>query len=276
MTELRPADEIEVHCLLKALRLRHGYDFREYSPASVQRRIQVAVATGRYDSVGHLQDRLLHDPDVVQWLLGILLVHTTEMFRDPEFYRALREHVLPRLASWPFIRIWHAGCSTGEEVWSVAILLHEAGLLSRARIYATDLDPAALQTAQSGIFAAERVPEYTKAYQQAGGRAPFSDYYRARDGKATLSPELLDGVVFHRHNLVCDRVFQEMNLIVCRNVLIYMQRPLQDRVLGLFADSLVRGGILALGTKETVEFTESGRRFHPVDKRLKIFRGVTS
>ncbi len=267
-------DEIEVHCLFEAIRLRYGYDFREYTGASLRRRVASEVMRSGFANVAELQHRALHDPTYLRELIGALTVATTEMFRDPDFFAALRSTVIPHLRSWPFIRIWHAGCSTGEEVYSLAIVLREEGLLDRARIYATDLSEAALAIAREGIFNAEDIPEYTRQYQKAGGRESFASYYRAKYDQAVLDASLRENILFSSHNLVSDQVFGEMNLILCRNVIIYFQRPLQDRVLSLFRDSLCRDGVLCLGTKETLRFSSTAHAFEPMNDGLRIYRKV--
>ena len=269
-----PVDEVELHCLLEAMRLRYGYDFRGYAHASLRRRVATAMSKGGLSNVAELQHRVLHDEAAFRELITDISVGTTEMFRDPDFFAAVRDVVVPRLRTWPFLRIWHAGCSTGEEVYSLAIVLHEEGLLERSRIYATDLSEPALEVAREGILDPERVPDYTRAYQHAGGRAPFSRYYSATHGRAVLDPSLRANVVFSPHNLVHDQVFSEMNLVLCRNVLIYFQRKLQDRALTLFRDSLCRSGILCLGTKEMLRFTGVERSFKALDEDLRIYRKV--
>lgn len=269
-------DEVEIHCLLEAMRLRYGYDFRQYGQASLHRRVTAALARGGFSDVAALQHRVLHDPAYFRGLLGDLTVSTTEMFRDPDVFAALRNQVVSRLRTWPFIRIWHAGCSTGEEVYSLAIILREEGLLERARIYATDLSEAAIEAANEGIFDAARIPEYTRNYQAAGGRESFASYYRANYGQAVLDSSLRKNIVFSTHNLAADGVFGEMNLILCRNVLIYFQRSLQGRALGLFRDSLCRGGLLCLGTRETVLFSDHGDAFEALEDELKIYRKVAA
>ena len=276
MKRKRPVafDEVEVHCLLEAMRLRYGFDFRQYARASLRRRIGLALSRGGFDNVAALQHRVLQDAAFFHGLVADITVGTTEMFRDPAFFAALRQTVIPLLRTWPFVRIWHAGCSTGEEVYSLAILLREEGLLPRARIYATDLNERFLASAREGIFDATQISQYTRNYQNAGGRQSFSEYYRARYGQAVLDASLRDNVVFSNHNLVADEVFGETNLILCRNVLIYFQRSLQDRALELFRSSLCRGGVLCLGTKETVRFGSARAAFEPLDEELRIYRRV--
>ena len=216
----------------------------------------------------------MHDPACMDRLLGDLSINVTEMFRDPGFHRALRERVFPLLRTYPFIRVWNAGCSTGEEIYSVAIALHEAGLLERARIYATDIDETALERARSGTFALDRMQLYTQNYQRSGGSESFSSYYSADGGVARFDSKLVAGTVFAQHNLVTDGSFNEFQLIVCRNVLIYFGSDLQENVLGLFGASLTRLGILALGRKESLRHSIHAAQYEPLVESEKIFRRV--
>jgi chemotaxis protein methyltransferase CheR len=224
--------------------------------------------------VSALQERVLHDPAAMERLLLDLSITVTAMFRDPGFYAAFRRDVVPLLRTYPFIRIWHAGCSTGEEVYSMAILLQEEGLYDRARIYATDINEGVLQRAKSGIFPLDRMQEYTENYIHAGGTQSFSEYYTAMYDGARFAPALLKNVVFSQHNLVTDRSFSEFNAILCRNVLIYFDKALQTRVHGLFYDSLAMFGVLALGSKETMRFSKYESCFEPVVSSEKIYRKV--
>jgi chemotaxis protein methyltransferase CheR len=198
----------------------------------------------------------------------------TAMFRDPGFYRAFRDIAIPLLRTWPFIRIWHAGCSTGEEVYSMAILLSEEGLYERSRIYATDINDVVLQQAKAGIFPLNRMQEYTENYIRAGGKQSFSEYYTAKYDGALFSPSLTRNVVFSQHNLVTDRSFSEFNVIFCRNVLIYFDRELQDRVHALFYESLSMFGVLALGSKETLRFSKYEPCYEKLHAREKMYRKV--
>jgi chemotaxis protein methyltransferase CheR len=216
----------------------------------------------------------MHDPAVMERLLLDLSVNVTAMFRDPDFYQALRRSVVPLLRTYPFIRIWHAGCSTGEEVYSMAILLHEEGLYRRARIYATDINEVVLRQAKAGIYPLEKMKEYTQNYLRAGGTRSFSEYYTAAYEGVIFSPSLRENVVFAQHNLVTDRSFSEFNVILCRNVMIYFDRTLQNRVHALFYESLPRFGILALGSKETIRFSGYEECYEALDSREKIFRKV--
>ena len=265
-------ERIEIDLLLEAIQRRYGYDFRGYARASLRRRMWRRVALEGLASLSGLQERLLHDPGVMERLLGDLSINVTEMFRDPSFYRALRERVFPLLRTHPFIRVWNAGCSTGEEIFSLAIALHEEGLLERTRIYATDIDDAALERARGGAFPLERMQRYTENYQRAGGSTAFSSYYTAAGDSARFDPALAAGIVFAQHNLVTDGSFNEFQLIVCRNVLIYFGPKLQEDVLGLFGASMTRFGILALGRKESIRHSTHADEYEPLVESEKIFR----
>ena len=249
-------EKLEIELLLEAIYRHYGFDFRSYAFSSIRRRIWKRIGAEGLPNVSSLQERLLHDPQVMERLLLDLSINVTAMFRDPGFYRAFRDQVVPLLRTYPFIRVWHAGCSTGEEVYSMAILLEEEGLLARSRLYATDINEVVLQQARAGIFPLERMQEYTENYIKAGGKRSFSEYYTAKYDGALFSPTLTENVVFSQHNLVTDRSFSEFNVILCRNVLIYFDRDLQTRVHGLFYDSLVTFGILGLGSKESLRFSQ--------------------
>lgn len=273
---MNPSDveRIEVDLVLDAIARRYGYDFRNYARASLRRRLRHRLSECGGSRLSELIPRLLHDPDCFAALLGDLSITVTEMFRDPPFYRALREHVVPVLRTYPFIKIWHPGCATGEEIYSMKILLHEEGLGNRLLIYATDFNTGSLERAREAIFPADRMAAYAANYARAGGKAKLSDYYTERFGSVKLRQWLLENVTFARHNLVADGVFGEMNVIVCRNVLIYFDRTLQDRVLNLFLDSLCHRGFLCLGSRETLEFSSVRDRFQPVAGRERIYRAV--
>jgi chemotaxis protein methyltransferase CheR len=249
-------EKMEIELLLEAIYRHYGFDFRSYAFSSIRRRIWKRVNAEGLSNVTALQERILHDSKVMERLLLDLSINVTAMFRDPGFYRAFREDVVPLLRTYPFIRVWHAGCSTGEEVYSMAILLEEEGLLARSRLYATDINEVVLQQARAGIFPLERMQEYTENYIKAGGKRSFSEYYTAKYDGALFSPVLTEHVVFSQHNLVTDRSFSEFNVILCRNVLIYFDKSLQARVQGLFYDSLVHFGILGLGSKESLKFSQ--------------------
>jgi chemotaxis protein methyltransferase CheR len=239
--------------LLEGLYRRYGADFAGYAPRVLRRRVQRRLVAERIGTLSALQERLLRDPVCFARLALDLSITVTAMFRDPGFYRAFRERVVPLLRSYPSVRIWHAGCASGEEVLSLAIVLREEGLYERTRIYATDINEAALEQARTGEFALSKMSDYTRNYLRSGGKAAFSDYYRAVAGSARFDAALTDNVVFAQHNLVADGAFNEFNVIVCRNVLIYFGRELQQRVFGLFDASLSRRGVIALGVRDPLE-----------------------
>jgi len=267
-------DEIELSLLLEGIYRRYGFDFREYAPASLRRRVWRRVHAEGLTTLSALQDKLLHDPACMERLLLDLSINVTAMFRDPTFYVAFREKVVPLLRTYPFTRIWVAGCSTGEEVYSLAILLHEAGVYERTRIYATDINDAVLDHARRGLFPLEKMREYTQNYIIAGGERAFSEYYIAKYDGAQFQRSLADNVVFAQHNLVSDRSFNEFNVVVCRNVMIYFDRALQDRVHRLFYDSLVNFGVLALGAKESIRFSSYEDRFEELDAAERLYKKV--
>ena len=265
-------ENLEIDLLLDAVLRKYGYDFRSYSRASVKRRILKVMDKTRIDRITDLIHAVLSDRDVFDTMLLTLSINVTEMFRDPTFFLAVRQTVIPYLKTRDLIRIWHAGCATGEEVYSMAILLHEAELQKRYRIYATDLNEVVLKSAQDGMYPVDRIKEYTANYQKAGGERSFGDYYNARYNSAILAKSLKDDIIFAKHNLTSDGVFSEMDMIVCRNVLIYFNRELQNHVLDLFAKSLAPGGILCLGSKESVTFSSHQGNFEVMVEREKIYR----
>jgi chemotaxis protein methyltransferase CheR len=267
-------ERIEIELLLEGVFRHYGFDFRSYAYASIRRRLWKRVEAEGLSSISALQALVLHDAEPMQRLLFDLSVSVTAMFRDPGFYQVFRTEVVPLLRTYPFIRIWHAGCSTGEEVYSAAILLEEEGLLDRTRIYATDINDAVLQQARAGIFPLNRMQEYTDNYIRAGGKRSFSEYYTAKYDGALFSPSLTRSVVFSQHNLVTDRSFSEFNVIFCRNVLIYFDRDLQNRVHSLFYESLIMFGILALGSKESLRFSQYEPCYEKLHPREKIYRKV--
>jgi len=267
-------DRAELDDLLDAIFERYGYDFREYAPASLRRRINRRVRLDHLTGVEELRERVVADLATMQRLVLDLSINVTAMFRDPSFYAALREHVVPRLRTYPFTRIWVAGCSTGEEVFSLAILLEEEGLYDRARIYATDINDAVLDQARLGVFPLAKMREYTTNYLAAGGRRAFSDYYVTGYDGAKFASSLLGNVVLAQHNLATDRSFNDFHAILCRNVMIYFERSLQQRVIGLFHESLVHFGALGLGRKESLRHTPPGARFEPLDATERLYRKV--
>ncbi|MFK2904111.1 protein-glutamate O-methyltransferase CheR [Dyella ginsengisoli] len=270
-----PADDIErieLSLFVQALRERYGYDFAGYAPASLARRVRQLVRDHRTDTVSALTGRLLHEPDFLPQVLQGLSVPVSDMFRDPPVFRALRDRVLPVLASYPRINIWQAGCAHGQEVYSLAILLEEAGLYDRCQIYATDFNEQALEHAREGIYAASEAPQWSRNYQAAGGLHSLTDYTSARYQFIKLDDRLRRNVTFAQHNLVADGVFCEAHLVLCRNVLIYFSNALQNRTLGLFRDSLVRDGFLCLGMRENLDFAPVAADFMPVDPALRLYR----
>jgi chemotaxis protein methyltransferase CheR len=267
-------EQLERELLLEALRRRWGYDFRDYAPASLQRRIRLCVQEEGLDSISGLQERVLHDPACRDRVLLALSVNFTSMFRDPHFYLAFRQRVVPVLRTYPFVRIWHAGCSTGEEVYSMAILLREEGLYDRCRIYATDRSEAALQRAEAGIFPLAAMRQNTANYMHAGSSASFTDYYTAKYGNAIFSASLRKNVVFGRHDLAVEPSFNEFNVILCRNVLIYFNKKLQDRVHRLLYESLVLLGFLGLGNREMIQFTLLESCYEPAAGVERLYRKV--
>lgn len=270
-----PSDfDIELRMLIEAVYLKYNYDFRDYTGASQKRRVLVAMREMECQTVSELQSRVLHEPNGFAQLLQYLTIPVTEMFRDPDYFLAVREQVAPFLKTYPSLKIWVAGCSTGEEVYSLAILLHEEGLLERSIIYATDINPESLETARRGVFPLERMRLYTENYQKSGGKAAFSDYYTAAYGGALFERFLTENVTFADHSLSTDSVFSETHFVSCRNVLIYFNRRLQDRVLGLFHDSLCHRGFMGLGSKESIDFSSYAERFEPLARRERVFRKV--
>lgn len=267
-------ERTEVELLLEGIFRQYGFDFRSYAYASIRRRLWKRVEAESLANLSELQARVLHDSDALERLLLDLSVNVTAMFRDPLFYATFRTQVIPLLRTYPFIRLWHAGCSTGEEVYSVAIMLEEEGLYDRARIYATDINDVVLQQARRGIFPLERMQEYTENYIRAGGKRSFSEYYTAKYDGALFDQRLTRNVVFAQHNLVTDRSFAEFNTIFCRNVLIYFDKDLQNRVHSLFYDSLIRLGMLCLGSKETLKFSTYEPCYERLDANEKIYRKV--
>lgn len=265
-------EDLEIELLLEAIYRRYGFDFRGYALASLRRRVWRRVQLDGLETITSLTDRILHDSDTLGRLLRDLSINVTEMFRDPSFHRALREHAVPLLRTYPFVRIWNAGCSTGEEAYSLAIALDETGLLDRSRIYATDMNEAALARARAGAFALERMQDYTENYQRAGGTRAFSEYYVARGTSAVFDPALARNIVFAQHNLATDHSFNEFHLIVCRNVMIYFGRELQRHVHELFIDSLVPLGLLGLGRKEAIQPPELAARYEVVSASEKLYR----
>jgi len=268
-------ERLEVELLLEAIHRRYGFDFREYAKASLKRRLWRRIAAERLTSISGLQEKVLHDPACMERLLLDLSINVTAMFRDPTFYAAFRVKAVPILRTYPFSRIWVAGCSTGEEVYSLAIVLHEEGVYDRARIYATDINEAVIEQARMGVFPLEKMQEYTQNYIRSGGTRAFSEYYSAAYDGAQFDRTLIRNVVFAQHNLVSDRSFNEFNAIVCRNVMIYFDRSLQDKVHELFHESLATYGVLGLGHKETINFTRYAESYEELDASERLYRKLS-
>lgn len=267
--------DIELRLLLEAIYQMYGYDFRSYSKASVKRRVQHRLHMSGLKNISQMIERVVHDREFFVALLNDMTVNVTEMFRDPWFYKAFREEVIPRLKTYPFIKIWHAGSSTGEEIYSMAILLTEEGLYERTQIYATDIDKVVLEKARKGIYPLASFKQYSENYLKAGGKASLSDYYTAKYDSVIMDQRLKKNIVFADHDLATDQVFGEMQVVVCRNVIIYFDRELQRRVFSLFRDSLDIGGILCLGSKETMRFSGCDDEFEVLVKEARIYRKKT-
>lgn len=264
--------DIEIPLFLEAIFQKYGYDFRDYSKAHIKRRLMHRMAIGKFDSISLMQDKVLRDKSFFISLLEDLSINVTEMFRDPEFYSSFREHVVPNLRTYPFIKIWHAGCATGEEVYSLAILLKEENLLDRCQIYATDFNRRVLDIAKLGIYPNQDLEKFNRNYIESGGKGKLSDYYTLKYGSVKLDQSLSKKIVFADHNLVTDTVFAEVNLILCRNVLIYFNKDLQNKVINLFYQSLSSSGFLCLGTKESLRFTQLESNFANIDSLQKIYK----
>ena len=265
-------ETIEIELLLDAIFLRYGYDFRGYAKASIRRRILQFMKISGAASVSDMIPRLIHDESYFEKLVMEFSITVTEMFRDPSLFLTLRQKVLPLLKSHPFIKVWHAGCATGEEAYSLAILIHEEALDKRTTFFATDFNDNALKKAKAGILELECARQYSQNYQLSGGKGSFSDYYHARYGALAIKRGLKKKITFANHNLVTDQVFSETHLILCRNVMIYFDKALQERVIRLFYESLVHGGFLCLGMKESLLFSEYQDKFRVIDQKNKIFQ----
>jgi chemotaxis protein methyltransferase CheR len=265
-------EDIEVQLFIEAMYLKYGYDFRDYSRAHMKRRIRNRLGISGFDSISAMQHELLTNKAFFDKILPDFSINVTEMFRDPEVFTFIRREIVPLLKTYPQLKIWHAGCSTGEEVYSMAILLKEEGLYDRCQIYATDFNERVLEMAQSGIFPLEVVKDYTKNYIESGGKESFSDYYIAKYESIIMDQSLKKNIIFAQHNLVTDQVFGQMHLIICRNVMIYFNSELQERVIRLFDESLRPGGILCLGTKESLKTDKELSTFDVCEKQLKVYR----
>lgn len=267
-------EDIEVQLLLEGVYRYYGFDFRNYAPSSLKRRIWNIIRAEKLPNISALQEKVLHDPVCLDRFLLGLSVNVTAMFRDPNFFLAFRQKVVPILRTYPFIRIWHAGCSTGQEVYSMAILLEEEGLYPRCRIYATDMNEMVLKQAKGGIFPLQLMQEYTHLYLKAGGKRSFSEYYTAAYNSAIFRSSLRENIVFSQHNLATDSSFNEFNVILCRNVLIYFNKTLQKRVYELFHASLCPFGILGLGRQETLKFTPYEAYYEELQGSEKLYRRI--
>jgi chemotaxis protein methyltransferase CheR len=274
MKRLAPVktEDIELELLLEALHRKYHYDFRSYARAALKRRLSHAKDRLQCQSLSQLQDRVLHDPAVLPQLLSLLTVQVSEMFRDPSYFRAVREHVVPHLKTYPSLKVWVAGCSAGEELYSFVILFREEGLEDRTLFYGTDIDPEALEKAKAGIYELDRVALFTENHRRSGGKSSLSDYYTAAYNAAAFDKSLRRRVVFSDHSLVSDSVFAEVQLVSCRNVLIYFDRDLQDRALGLFQEALVRKGFLGLGAKESLRFSCQAAAFRDFVPEERIYQ----
>lgn len=265
-------EDIEIRLLLEALYVRYHYDFRNYAMASIKRRLRQAREQLGFATISALQESVLHDAQMLPRLLGYLTIQVSEMFRDPSYFQAIREQVVPHLRTYPSLKIWIAGCSGGEELYSLVILFREEGLESRTIFYATDISQEALRTAEAGVYTLDRIQLFTENHRKSGGKSSLSDYYNAAYGRASFDKTLRQNVVFSDHSLVTDAVFGEMHLVSCRNVLIYFDRPLQDRAIGLFKHSLARKGFLGLGAKESLRFSAHSGSFKDFVREEKIYQ----
>lgn len=265
-------EDVEIQLLLEGVHQVYGYDFRDYADASIKRRLTQWLAESPFETFSEAQSRLLREPEAFVSLLQGITVNVTEMFRDPSFFKTVREQVVPFLKTYPFVKIWHAGCASGEEAYSMAILLNEEGMAGRYRMYATDIDESVLQKAAAGIMPITEMQRYTRNYQKSGGTASFADYYTARYDRAILSPSLKKDIVFAPHNLATDAEFGEMNMVLCRNVMIYFKPALKERCLQLFDNSLLPGGFLCLGLKETLERRKMGERYDELAPGSRVYR----
>lgn len=267
-------EDIELRLLLEGIYRHYGLDFRDYAAASLKRRIHETMNAEGTRTLSAYQDKVLHDSACMDRLMLALSINVTAMFRDPSFYATFRQKVVPLLRTYPFVRIWHAGCATGEEVYSLAILLQEENLYAKCRIYATDMNKEVLRKAREGIFPLSAMQEYTNNYMQAGGKRFFSDYYTAQYGSVIFRPSLIENVVFSEHNLATDSSFNEFQVVLCRNVMIYFNKTLQARVHNLIYDSLSMFGVFGIGNKESLRFTSRESFYEELDDKNKLYRKV--
>jgi len=271
----QPTDlDLELGLLLDAIFQKYHYDFRRYSEASLKRRVSAALPAFGCETLSRLQERVLHEPKFFNELLRFLTVQVSDLFRDPSYFRSLREKVVPYLRTYPSLKVWVAGCATGEEAYSLAIVLAEEGLLDRTLIYATDIYPDSLRKAEAGIYEVERFSRFSESYQRAGGRASLSDYYTAQYSSAVFDRALKKSILFSDHSLATDSAFAEVQLVSCRNVLIYFERELQDRAIGVLRDALCRKGFLGLGLKETLRFSAHAAAFTDFVREDRIYQKV--
>ncbi|MCB0804842.1 MAG: protein-glutamate O-methyltransferase CheR [Bacteroidales bacterium] len=266
---------LEIRLLLEAIYMKYGYDFRNYGQAHLKRRILHRKNLEDFETIADMVKEVIYNQEFFDRLLLDLSINVTEMFRDPSFYQAIREKVIPQLRTYPFLKIWHAGCASGEEVYSMAILLEEEGLYDKVQLYATDFNQMILKKARQGIYPMDRIKQYTSNYQKSGGKNSFADYYSAKYDSVIINPSIKRNIVFADHNLVLDGVFGEMNMVICRNVLIYFNTDLQNHVIRLFLDSLTHGGFLALGSRESLRFTDYYEKFTEVSASEKIYKKQT-
>ncbi|MEG6586817.1 CheR family methyltransferase [Dendrosporobacter sp. 1207_IL3150] len=268
-------EKTEIDLLLEAIYRVYGLEFRNYSQQFIRRRIFRRMMAERLNSISGLQEKVLHNPEVMEKLFSDLSINVTEMFRNPDFFRSLRTKVVPKLREYPFIRIWHAGCSSGEEAYSMAILLHEEGLYHKTKIYATDICDKALNKARQGIIKLEKMQEYTKNYHKAGGNCEFSEYYSVKNSEVFFSQDLKKNIIFAQHNLATDHSFNEFHVIICRNVTIYFNKTLQERVYNLFNQSLGKNGILGLGDKEVLKYSSISNSYAELDAEQRIYKKIS-
>jgi chemotaxis protein methyltransferase CheR len=273
-TRARQLEATEIELLLEGVAKHYGYDFRHYARSSLTRRVRHALIKEGLSTISALQERVLHDPATMLRFVETVSVHTTSMFRDPDVYLALRRGVIPLLRTYPFVRIWHAGCSSGEEVYSLAILLHEEGLYERCRLYATDISDTVVDRARQGVFSLDAMRDNTLRYRQAGGREDFTSYYLTDQNHAIIRQSLRKNTIFSQHNLVSDGVFNDFQLILCRNVMIYFDQVLRERVHDLFHKSLTSFGILGLGKKESLKFTPFERNYKELEPGISLYRRI--
>lgn len=265
-------NRLEIDLLLEGIYRKYGYDFRNYTNAHIKRRLEYRLKMSGCKNYMDILHKLIHDEAFFNEILLDLSINVSEMFRDPDFYKAIRESIIPYLNTYPFLKFWHAGCSAGQEVYSMVIMLEEEGLIHKSQIYATDFNELILAKAREGIYPIDMIKKYTQNYQQAGGKRSFGEYYTADYQSALIKQSLKEKVLYTYHNLVTDSVFGEMNVIFCRNVLIYFDQELQNKVLKLFYDSLVPGGYLCLGSKESLKFSDCSHLFEPVILNQRIFK----